>query len=169
MSQVREIDVLIRARYSLIYVVSWEEGRVIEALQLVASSQEKRLFVWSETMGMRPATARITRGDPDESTTNPVAALDFIRTYKEPAIYLLRDFHVFLSTHYPHASAVIRKLRDLSQALHTAYTSVGLLSPFLHLPPELEKDVTVMDYDLPSLEELNGLLQGAMDSVKGNS
>ena len=96
------------------------------------------------------ASARITKGDPDETTTDPIAALDFIRTSKEPAIYLLRDFHVFLSPHYAHASAIIRKLRDLSQALHTAYTSVILLSPFLQLPPELEKDITVIDYDLPS-------------------
>lgn len=34
----REIDILIRARYPLIYVVSWEEARIIEQLKDMAVS-----------------------------------------------------------------------------------------------------------------------------------
>jgi antitoxin component of RelBE/YafQ-DinJ toxin-antitoxin module len=82
-------------------------------------------------------------------------------------VYVLKDFHVFLSPQYLHASAVIRKLRDLAEALQTTYTTVILLSPVLQLPDELQKDMTVIDYEMPSLVDLDGLLTSVADSVSG--
>jgi len=165
--QPREIDVLIRARYSLLYVVSWEERRVLAALQEIVVGQDKQFYTWSETMGLRGGQKPLTAGGADSRTRDPLNVLDSIRTTAEPAVYVLKDFHVFLSSQYPHSSAVIRKLRDLADALHTAYTTVILLSPMLQLPEELQKDVTVLDYELPSLRDLDGLLTRAVDSVKG--
>jgi ATP-dependent 26S proteasome regulatory subunit len=165
--QMREIDILIRARYSLLYVVSWEERRVLAALQEIVVGQEKHFYTWSETMGLRSATKQISAGSPEQRTRDPMSVLDAIRTNAEPAVFVLKDFHVFLSPSYPHASAIIRKLRDLADALHTAYTTVILLSPVLQLPEELQKDVTVIDYDLPGLRDLDGLLTRAADSVRG--
>ena len=49
---VRELDVLIRARYPLLYIVSWEEKRVEDALRGIAQRRAKRLFVWSVTQGL---------------------------------------------------------------------------------------------------------------------
>jgi len=163
----REIDVLIRARYSLLYVVSWEERRVLAALREIVVGQDKQFYTWSETMGLRGGQKPLTSGGVDSRTRDPLNVLDSIRTSAEPAVYVLKDFHVFLSPQYPHASAVIRKLRDLADALHTAYTTVILLSPVLQLPEELQKDITVIDYALPALRDLDGLLTRAVDSVKG--
>jgi hypothetical protein len=165
--QMHDIDVLIRARYSLLYVVSWEERRVLAALREIVVGQDKSFHVWSETMGLRDGTQQITKGGADSRTRDPLQVLDGIRTGHEPAVYVLKDFHVFLNHGYPHASAVIRKLRDLADALHTAYATVILLSPVLQLPDELQKDVTVIDYELPHLRELEGLLNRAIDSVRG--
>ncbi len=163
----REIDVLIRARYSLLYVVSWEERRVLSALREIVVGQDKNFYAWSETMGLKDGTKILTPGAADARTRDPLNVLDAIRSSAEPAVYVLKDFHVFLNQSYPHASAVIRKLRDLADALHTAYATVILLSPVLQLPEELQKDVTVIDYDLPGLRELDGLLTRALDSVRG--
>ncbi len=166
--QMREIDVLIRARYSLLYVVSWEERRVLAALKEIVVGQDKEFYTWSETMGLRGGQKPITAGAADARTRDPMKVLDTIRTSAQPAVYVLKDFHVFLSPQYPHASAVIRKLRDLADALHTAYTTVILLSPVLQLPNELQKDVTVIDYELPTLRDLDGLLTRAVESQRGN-
>ncbi len=166
--QMREIDVLIRARYSLLYVVSWEERRVLAALKEIVVGQDKEFYTWSETMGLRGGQKPITAGSADARTRDPMKVLDTIRTSAQPAVYVLKDFHVFLSPQYPHASAVIRKLRDLADALHTAYTTVILLSPVLQLPNELQKDVTVIDYELPTLRDLDGLLTRAVESQRGN-
>ena len=165
--QMREIDILIRARYSLLYVVSWEERRVLAALCEIVVGQDKEFYTWSETMGLRSGSRNATVGTTESKTRDPLSVLDRIRSSAQPAVYVLKDFHVFLNQGYPHASAVIRKLRDLASALHTAYATVILLSPVLQLPDELQKDINVIDYDLPGLRELDGLLTRAMDSVRG--
>jgi ATP-dependent 26S proteasome regulatory subunit len=165
--QMRDIDVLIRARYSLLYVVSWEERRVQAALREIVVGQEKNFYTWSETMGLKDGTKPLGGASVDSRTRDPIHVLDQIRSSHEPAVYVLKDFHVFLNNNYPHSSAVIRKLRDLADALHTAYATVIVLSPVLQLPDELQKDVTVIDYDLPGLRELDGLLTRAADSVRG--
>jgi ATP-dependent 26S proteasome regulatory subunit len=129
--------------------------------------QDKQFHTWSETMGLRGGAKPLVSGPADARTRDPLNVLDTIRTSAQPSVYVLKDFHVFLSPQYPHASTVIRKLRDLADALHTAYTTVILLSPVLQLPEELQKDVTVIDYELPMLRELDGLLTRAVESVQG--
>jgi len=164
----REIDVLIRARYPLIYLISWEERRVLAALREVVAAQNKQLFLWTETMGLRPGVVQSRPVAPVAGAEEPTAVLEYIRTSTAPAVYVLQDFHPFLQAHYPGSSLVVRKLRDLVETLRTSYKTVILLSPLLALPPELEKDVTVVDYDLPTVEELAGLLDEVVESVQAN-
>lgn len=51
-AQSEDISVLIRARYPIIYIVSWEEERVSLMLNNLASESEKRLLIWSTTEGL---------------------------------------------------------------------------------------------------------------------
>ncbi|RYZ62993.1 MAG: ATPase, partial [Proteobacteria bacterium] len=50
----QEIEILIRARYPVIYVVSWEETRVEEALQDIARRRDKKMMLWSVARGLQP-------------------------------------------------------------------------------------------------------------------
>ena len=45
----RELEVLIRAKYPLIYVLSWEERRIETMLVRVADRLNKRLYAWTVT------------------------------------------------------------------------------------------------------------------------
>ncbi len=165
-SNARQIDIFIRARYPILYVISWEEGRVTAALRELVAQQNKRFWVWSETMGLQSGSLAAAPAAPDDVSRDPLRVLEIIRTTTEPSVFLLRDFHAFLSPNlYSHASAVIRKLRDLTERLRTSYVTVILVSPVLRLPDELEKDVTVVDYNLPGADELGGLLDMALDSL----
>ena len=164
----REIDILIRARYPLIYLISWEERRVLAALREVVARQNKQLFLWSETMGLRPGPVQARPAAAIAGAEEPLAVLEYIRTATSPAVYVLQDFHPFLDMHHPTGSMVVRKLRDLVETLRTSYKTVILLSPTLELPAELEKDITVVDYDLPTVEELAGLLDEVIESVQAN-
>jgi len=62
----------------------------------------------------------------------------------------------------------VRKLRDLSYALKASFKTLVLISPVLELPPELEKEVTVVDFALPGLEDLGRLLDELIRSLKGH-
>src|SRR3954463_9503340 len=102
----QELETLIRARYPIIYVVSWEEKRVEEALRAISANRGKRMFVWTVTQGLVASpTAR------DKQTRLPMAALDFIDASTEPAVFVLKDFHAFISD-----VEIIRRLRDLTVA-----------------------------------------------------
>lgn len=163
--QLAEIEVLIRARYPLLYVISSEESRVAAALAGIAFRQEKKFYLWTETLGLYSGRAKLLP-DIDNATTDPLEALEKIRRDKEPAIYLMKDLPLCLDPRRERAAAVTRKLRDLGEALRTTYSTLVILSPRLVLPAELEKEVTVVDFELPGLEELGGLLDNALAALK---
>ncbi|MBP6633600.1 MAG: ATPase, partial [Kofleriaceae bacterium] len=48
-----ELDMLVRARYPLLYLVSWEEARVDGMLEELATQHGKHLLEWSVTRGLR--------------------------------------------------------------------------------------------------------------------
>ncbi len=149
-----ELETLIRARYPIIYVVSWEERRVEETLREVCQRRGKKLVQWTVTSGLGGNVA----------ARDPLAALDQILAAPDQSVFLLKDFHPFMNDHM-----VIRKLRDLIFTLKTSYKTIVLLSPQLKLPMELEKEISVVDYQLPTVNDLDRLLEGIIQSVKGNT
>ncbi len=153
-----ELETLIRARYPLIYIVSWEEKRVEDALRAISAARGKRFFVWTVTQGLVNSPTAV-----DRQTRVPLAALDAIDAFNEPAVFVLKDFHAFITD-----TELTRRLRDLTYSLKTSYKTLILLSPSLKLPPELEKEVTVIDYALPSRDDLNELLESIIQSVRDN-
>jgi ATP-dependent 26S proteasome regulatory subunit len=149
-----ELETLIRARYPIIYVVSWEERRVEETLREVCQRRGKKLVQWTVTSGLGGNVA----------ARDPLAALDQILAAPDQSVFLLKDFHPFMNDHM-----VVRKLRDLIFTLKTSYKTIVLLSPQLKLPMELEKEISVVDYQLPTVKDLDRLLEGIIQSVKGNT
>ena len=94
-----ELEVLIRARYPVIYVVTWEEARVEEALAQIARRREKKVYLWSVARGIQPyGTPPEGKRRTDERTTDPAIALDQVLDNMENAIYVFRDLHPFLGS-----------------------------------------------------------------------
>jgi SpoVK/Ycf46/Vps4 family AAA+-type ATPase len=151
-----ELETLIRARYPIVYVVSWEEERVEEALTSIARERGRRLHVWTATKGfVKPG------GQRDSATLDPLTALDYVANSQDQAIFVLKDFHPYINEW-----RITRGLRDLTPALKNSFKNLLLLSPILKLPPELEKEITVLDYGLPSYEELGHLLDEIIRQVQ---
>ena len=93
---VQELEVLLRARYPVIYVVTWEEGRVEEALAQIAQRREKKLYLWSVSRGLQQwGTPVESKKRVDERTTDPQVALDHVLDSMENAVYVFRDLHAF--------------------------------------------------------------------------
>jgi ATP-dependent 26S proteasome regulatory subunit len=84
---------------------------------------------------------------------DPLKALDHIAGAEGKGLFVLRDFHPFLDN-----AQVIRKLRDLAHDLKKSQKSILFLSPVLKVPPELEKEVAVLDWDLPDRAEIDGII-----------
>jgi ATP-dependent 26S proteasome regulatory subunit len=141
-----EIEDLIRARYSLIWITSPEENRVEEALKRLCVEREMRLEVWSITEGFKT----IANGQGTRDVKDPMKAIDHVIRAEGRALFVLRDFHPFLKE-----PAVVRRLRDAATELRRTKKSLLVLSPVTKVPPELEKSISaVLDWELPNRLEI---------------
>lgn len=163
-----ELEVLIRARYPIIYVVSWEEERVERYLREIAEKRNKNLFVWTVTQGIIKSGVESQRAKfGGGNTGDPLVALDAVIQHVEPAIYLFKDFHRFTAEDRCNLS-VIRRLRDLAHQLRDTYKTLVIVAPSMRISPDLAKDVTVVEFGLPGPADFGRLLDRILDDVREN-
>ncbi|MBR6616614.1 MAG: AAA family ATPase [Oscillospiraceae bacterium] len=164
---------LFRARFPFIYISSWEETRLCNLISDLAADQQlirtaRKVYVWSETTGIRALDTDI----PVNADSNkPESALSFIEKCEDPSIFILKDFHVYFGTdHRAPNSNIVRKVRDLVEILKESDVAknVVFISPTVVLPIELQKDVTIVDFNLPSVDEILDLLNETIEANIGN-
>ena len=100
---------------------------------------------------------------PIPNKRDPLILLTMILEDKEPGIWVLRDFHPFLRDH-----TVVRRLREAAFGLEASSKTIILLGPVLKIPPELEKEVTVVDFNLPTAAELGRTLDDIIGKSKNH-
>ena len=92
-----ELEVLIRARYPLIYVISWEEQRVLTTSEHCPQAQQERLRVVGHHRAGPAGHVHPIPEAHDTATQDPLVALDNVIEHVEPALYVFKDFHPFLN------------------------------------------------------------------------
>ena len=160
----KDIEHLMRARYPLIYILSSEEKRVEKSIADVLHTREReknyktKIYTWSVTEGVRVG------GEQQGDSKDPLKALRFVLEAKkdERAVFILRDLHAFQKN-----PEVVRLLRDLARNLKETLKTVFMISPLLQIPPELDKEVAVVEYPLPELAEIGQILDRVMSMVPG--
>lgn len=165
---VQNIEVLLRSHYPLIYIVSSEEQRVVAAIQQVGRSVERKIYHWSCLAGLTswPPTANPLESGLEESTTaDPVAALKYVLSFKEKAIFVFKDFHQFLAQNNPE---LLRLLREAAQKLPGTSKTIILTGPSLVLPFDLEKEVAFIDFPLPGPADLGAILDSVAKKAAAN-
>ncbi len=161
-----EIEILIRARYPIIYIVTYEEQRVVLWLTELSQRRKKRMFEWSLATGLvESGSTQNQQKSKTSPSRDPVNALDEVMAHVEPAIYVFKDLHHFLHLRCTSNSGPIRKLREAAHHIRDSYKSLILLSPILEVPAELQKEITVIDFPLPDEEDLDQLLTRIIDEV----
>ncbi len=160
--KLKEIDTLIRARYSVLYLVTHEEHRIETLMGPLARQLKKKLFTWTATEGLLELNAEVNKNN--AQFHDPTEVINFIIKDESSSIFILKDFHIFLED--PH---VVRRLRDAEYELKGSLKSIILTAPKLNLPLELQKSVTIIDIPLPDEAELMDLLSTmAMTVSKSN-
>jgi AAA+ superfamily predicted ATPase len=163
-----ELEVLIRARYPIIYVVTWEEERLEHRLNEIAKKRNKTFHVWTCSQGVVKFGAEPQRGKTGAGNTcDPIGGLDAVIAHVDPAIFLFKDLHDHLDVRVcPANTRNVRRLRDVAHALRDTYKTVVLVSPMMKIPVELSKDVAVVEFGTPSVDDFNGLLDRIIEDVK---
>lgn len=153
---------LFRARFPYLYIQTWEENRILSLIRDVGQDAEliktpREVILWRVTTGMIDGKGQ-AKGD----TKPPLKALEFIEKYDKPCIFVLQDFHVFFGGEWRAPDyQIIRKLRDMLTNIKQSEHPINVIftSPFLTLPDDLQKDVTIVDFELPSFEEIKAVLE----------
>ena len=159
-----EIETLIRARYPILYIITSEEMRVQNLIVEIAAKRQKKVFEWTFSNGIVPAGSSIqSQKSRNASTKDPIAALDQVIEQVEPAIFLFKDFHPFLTKNN---FAIIRKLKDIALHLKNSFKTIILISPVMEIPAELDKEVTVINFPQPTKEDLGMMLDKIIAEVR---
>ena len=158
---VKKLSNLIRARFPLIYVTTYEEERVRDAIKNVLEKMgakiQRELYSWTQTTGI----VNELTGKNIVGTQNALKALEFIEKHSNNAVFVLYDFHVNFGCKCRQPDYdVVRKLRDLVPILKTstARKNIIFVSPELVIPDTLQKEITIVDFPLPTLEEIKAKL-----------
>lgn len=160
---------LLKARFPLLYVQSFEEERVLRTVGKISGDPAlmrtpRDVVTWSATEGLVGDGIGKVSGSED-----PAKALSIVSRIDEPSVVVMRDLHTHLGIgNRPADPGVVRLLRDIAQSFKVGSVArtLMLLSPVLQIPTELEKDVTIVDFPLPSEVEIRELLD---DLIASNS
>lgn len=158
-----ELELLVRARYPVIAVVTHEESRALEIIGAVAARRQKRIQEWSCSTGLVPGGTSVqSRKTPHAATRDPLVALDAVIEWVEPCLFIFKDLHPFLGRSNPQ---LVRRLREIALHLKNGPKTLILLGPLPELPPELEKEVAILPLPLPGTDELGALLDEIVTSL----
>jgi hypothetical protein len=143
----------IRAGFPFLLVRTHESARFLSSASQEANG--RTCFTWDVVRGYRQMGNGADWNECDPFDLPNVAARG---TGK--AVWFLRNYHFWLNE-----PAVIQAIQNNLPLYKTKGVTLVIVSPDAQLPPELEREVVVLDYSLPSREELKTILGGLVEST----
>lgn len=155
----------VQAGYPGLYLVSPEEQRVELEIKAVVDQLNRnpdpakhyQLCYWSVVDGLVN-----TKTNQIHNCNDPLEVLQVISEQKERTVFVLKDYHLFLDDPNP---VLLRTLRNVLLEAKTKQKTLIIAGCRLVLPPELERELTVIEFALPGKEALRHVLDGIRESA----
>jgi ATP-dependent 26S proteasome regulatory subunit len=157
LSGLEEISTLMNSRRRAILVNTYEEERLQSDLKTLVETKGYHGFAWTITSGIYD----IITGEQIQKIFDPIKMLEYVQNYEEQAVFIIKDFHDIWTNFQAK-----RKLRDVIETADKIYKPIILVSPQTGIPMELEKIITVVNYELPSRERVIELLESIETYLK---
>ena len=157
-TSVHDLRTLILSYHSLLSIETDEEDRARSLLLAATEDLGMKLFEWSATSGMQDA---LRPGTVVGQTREPRELLAHIETLSVAAVYLLKDFDVFLSD-----PGLVRQMRETCQAFAQSPSIIVLTGSTIELPAELEHFSTYFEMELPDTGELAAVVAAVASSLE---
>lgn len=155
MPDARDLALVVASGAPLILMETHDEPRAIDLLTRVARDQQRELFQWTCTDGLR----RVGFGLQVEQPAEYAEAEALLRHLKEragPGLYALCDLHHWLHGEQPR---LVRLLKDIALRQNAAAVTLALISHRLPLPPELARLAARFELVLPDEAQLLGIVR----------
>lgn len=166
MSTLKDIIEKGKAGYPAVFLQTGEDTRTTAELKAAAVELKRKLFIWTYGSGIieDKKGAVLT---PDTETSD--AVLKHILDKKDARggeeIYQLRLF-----SHWMEEPIIQSRLLDIIPFFKSTKRMLVITSPTVKLPPEIEKEFTLVESSLPTITELNPVLDGIINGsgLKGD-
>ena len=146
----QQLNIYLRARFTLIVLTTPEEERALQDIRTVCERGKRACITWDFADSFQWLT-----GGPGAIPTvkDPLAALDQIEKMETDALFVLKDFHECWNV-----AQVKRKLRSLAQRLKFTRKSILITCPTSKVPPEFKDEAVLLDFPPPTAAELDAVL-----------
>ncbi len=156
---IENISNLLKARNTLLWIVTREETRVERAIITASASVGYPTRLWDCATGLTSETGKAI----DDSLQDPAAMLREIRNNETRAVYVLRDLHKWLDP------VVLRSVRSLARKLtaepKNSARTIIVLTPSSEIPAELAGHATLINYPLPDRKEMGAILDDVLSRL----
>jgi hypothetical protein len=145
----QRLNLSLRARITLIVVVTSEEERVLCQVKGVCDTWEpsRQCLAWDSVEGFKVVTGN--RNFQTQSR-DPMAALDDIAKSDESAVIVLKDFHEYWNN-----PLVKRKIRNFSQNFKYNRKTIIIITPLSRVPDEIRDEAVIIHFPPPDITELS--------------
>lgn len=142
----------IAACFTGLWIQSHEHEDALAEIAQLCRDENWRLATWDIARGLQVSS----QSDDAESTgSDPLAAIRSINTLASPdssAILVLSNFHRFMNS-----AEIVQALQHQIVQGKQNRTFVVILSPIVQVPTELDKQIVVIEHELPGREQLEEL------------
>ena len=171
-----ELQSLVRARYPLIHINTYEEDRCLAVVRALAKQLDQHMLIWSTSRGVRAVEPANDPSNPRSRLADLTAAVELFESMatgrdRHPGgyIFVLLDPYPYLDDRA--ANPIYRRrLRDFAINIRTKgyHANCVIVSPTMAAPHELEKEITVIDFPMPSREEISRYIAAFIKRLSGN-
>jgi hypothetical protein len=154
MSLSQQLAEYIAACFTGLWLQSHEHEDALAEIAQLCRDQNWRLAVWDIAQGLQIA-GNGDSPDANDGAADPLAAINAINSLATPdgtAILVLVNFHRFTSS-----PEIIQTLARQIVAGKQNRTFIIVLSPVVQVPTELEKQIVVIEHELPGRDQLEDL------------
>ena len=157
-----EVELLIRSKRTILYMVSQEENRILSTLEFICSKVDPNwdLLKWDIVSGLHSNDPEFLPAKKEQIQLDQEEVLNWFEELIVPknrfVILVLKDYNKFISAKYPGQieNKIIRHIKNLSNSFTVENKAIIFLSNFYDMPEELEKLVPLIDCPLPEKSDI---------------
>lgn len=158
-----DLNLKIKAGTPIIQIISYEWRRIHGCAVKAARENNKELYLWNNAEGLKKWDGIAKIFKPEKSDLRePEQALDWLQNPEITNIILLmEDLHAYFDA--MQWRQIIGRLRTMPRTLGNK--SLILSQPVRNLPPQLEKEVYVLEIPLPDIDILKTVINAVVTEI----
>ncbi|MCR4413937.1 MAG: AAA family ATPase [Thermoguttaceae bacterium] len=145
-----QLDTYLRARFTLVIVITSEEERAVQTVKTLCEQTRRACIAWDAAEGFQT----LAGGAAVPAARDALTALEQVDKAEGEGLYVLKDFHDWWAN-----PQIKRKLRNVVQRLKFAKKSILITTPSGKIPEELRDESVVVEFPPPTSTELEAVLE----------